>query len=44
VHIQIQSEGKGSLGRPRHMWEDDIKPDLKETCFEDMNWNQNGLG
>jgi hypothetical protein len=24
-------EGKGSLGRPTHRWEDNIKIDLKET-------------
>jgi hypothetical protein len=31
-------EGRRPLGRPRHRWEDNIKMDLKETGFEDMDW------
>jgi hypothetical protein len=31
-------EGKGPLGRPRHMWEDNIKMDLREMGWGGMNW------
>jgi hypothetical protein len=27
-----------SLGRPRHRWEDNIKMDLGEIGFGDVNW------
>ena len=30
-------EGKRPLGRPRHRWED-IKMDLQEAGFGDMDW------
>jgi hypothetical protein len=30
-------EGR-SLGRSRHRWEDNIKMDLGETGFGDVNW------
>jgi hypothetical protein len=30
-------EGEGPLGRPRCRWED-IKTDLKELCWEDVDW------
>ena len=30
-------EGKRPLGRPRHRWEDNIKMDLQELGFGDMN-------
>jgi hypothetical protein len=30
-------EGRTALGRPRHRWED-IKMDLGEIGFEDMDW------
>jgi hypothetical protein len=31
-------EGKGPLRRPRHMWEDNIKMDLREMKWVDVNW------
>jgi len=31
-------EGKGTLGRPRHRWEDNIKIDLKEVWPGGMAW------
>ena len=31
-------EGRRTLGRPRHRWEDNIKMDLKEVRCEDMDW------
>ena len=31
-------EGKGSLGRPRHRWEDNIKMDLQEMRCGGMDW------
>ena len=31
-------EGKIPLGRPRRIWEDDIKIDLKEVGFDAGNW------
>jgi len=31
-------EGKRSLGRPRHRWEDNIKMDLKEVGCGYMDW------
>jgi hypothetical protein len=31
-------EGKTSLGRPRHMWVDNIKMDLREIGWDDMDW------
>jgi len=31
-------EVESPLGRPRHRWEDDIKMDLQEVGFEDMDW------
>jgi hypothetical protein len=31
-------EGRRSLGRPRCRWEDDIKMDLGETGFGDVDW------
>jgi hypothetical protein len=32
------SERKRPLGRPRLMWEDDIKTDLQEVEWESVNW------
>ena len=29
-------QGKRSLGRPRHRWEDDIKMDIQEVKWEGM--------
>ena len=31
-------EGKRSLGRPRRRWEDNIKMDLQEVGWGNMNW------
>ena len=31
-------EGKRSLGRPRHRWEDNFKMDLKEMGCDARNW------
>jgi hypothetical protein len=31
-------EGKTSLGRPRHRWEDNIKLDLREIGIDGANW------
>jgi len=33
-----KSEGKRPLGRPRRRWEDNIKMDLQEVCWEVMDW------
>jgi hypothetical protein len=31
-------EGRRPLGRPRRKWEDNIKMDLRETGFGDVDW------
>jgi hypothetical protein len=31
-------EGRRPLGRPRHRWEDNIKLDLREVGFGDVDW------
>jgi hypothetical protein len=31
-------EGRRPLGRPRRRWEDNIKMDLREIGFEDVDW------
>jgi hypothetical protein len=31
-------EGKRPLGRPRRRWEDNIKMDLQELGYGDMDW------
>jgi hypothetical protein len=31
-------EGRRPLGRPRCRWEDNIKMDLKEVRWEDVDW------
>jgi len=31
-------EGKRPLGRPRCRWEDNIKMDLQEVGWRDMDW------
>jgi hypothetical protein len=31
-------EGRGPLGRPRRRWEDNIKMDLREIEFGDVDW------
>jgi hypothetical protein len=33
-------EGKSPLGRPRHRWEDNIKMDLREIGWEDVDLMQ----
>jgi hypothetical protein len=33
-----RSEWRRPLGRPRHRWEDNIKIDLREIVFGDMDW------
>jgi hypothetical protein len=33
-----RSEGRRPLGRPRRIWEDNIKMDLRETGFGDVDW------
>jgi hypothetical protein len=33
-----KSEGKRSLGRPRHRWEDNIKMGLREIGYEFVGW------
>jgi hypothetical protein len=33
-----RSEGRRPLGRPRHRWEDNIKMDLGEIGFGDVDW------
>ena len=33
-----QPEGRRPLGRPRCKWEDNIKMDLQEVRWEDMDW------
>jgi hypothetical protein len=31
-------EGRRPLGRPRHIWEDSMKMDLREIGFGDVDW------
>jgi hypothetical protein len=31
-------EGRRPLGRPRRRWEDNIKMDLQEVGWEDVDW------
>jgi hypothetical protein len=31
-------EGRRPLGRPRRRWEDNIKTDLREMGFGDVDW------
>jgi hypothetical protein len=31
-------EGRRPLGRPRHRWEDNIKMDLREIGFGNVDW------
>jgi hypothetical protein len=33
-------EGRRPLGRSRHRWEDNIKMDLREIGFGDVDWIQ----
>jgi hypothetical protein len=34
-----KSEGKRTLGRPRHRWESNIKMDLREIGLRGDDWN-----
>jgi hypothetical protein len=39
VHTTFRLEGlKEPLGRPRRRWEDNIKIDLREIGFRDVDW------
>jgi hypothetical protein len=33
-----EPEGRRPLGRPRRRWEDNIKMDLREVGWEDIDW------
>jgi hypothetical protein len=33
-----KAEGKRPLGRPRHMWVDHIKMDLRKVGWDGMDW------
>jgi len=33
-----KAEGKRSLGRPRRIWEDNIRMDLREIRWEGVDW------
>jgi hypothetical protein len=35
-----KAEGKRSLGRPRHRWEDGIRMDLREIGWGSVEWIQ----
>jgi hypothetical protein len=37
-HLVGKSEGKRPLGRPRHIWENNIKMDLCAIGLEGVNW------
>jgi hypothetical protein len=36
-HFDWEPEGRRPLGRPRHRWEDNIKMDLQEIGFGDVD-------
>jgi hypothetical protein len=36
--LLVRPNVKGPLRRPRHMWEDDIKMDLREIRWVGMDW------
>jgi hypothetical protein len=38
--LVVSSEHKRPLGRPRRMWEDNIKLDLRERMIDGANWIQ----
>jgi hypothetical protein len=39
LYISVgKPEGKRPLGRPRHKWEEDIRRDLRETVWENVDW------
>jgi hypothetical protein len=35
-----KAEGKRSLGRPRHRWEDGVRMDLREIVWGSVEWIQ----
>jgi hypothetical protein len=37
-YVGWKPEGKRSLGRPRHRWEDNIRMDLREILGEGVDW------
>jgi predicted small integral membrane protein len=36
--LVVRSEGRRPRGKPRHRWKDNIKMDLRETAFGDVDW------
>jgi hypothetical protein len=36
--LDTPSEGKRPLGRPRRMWKENIKMDLREIGIDGLNW------
>jgi hypothetical protein len=36
--LVMRPEGRRPLGRPKHRWEDNIKMDLREIGFGDVDW------
>jgi hypothetical protein len=36
--LVVKPEGRRPLGRPRRRWEDNIKMDLREIGFGDVDW------
>jgi hypothetical protein len=36
--LVVKPEGKRPLGRPRRRWVDNIKIDLRETGWDDVDW------
>jgi hypothetical protein len=36
--LVVRPEGKRPLGRPRRMWEDDIKMGVREVRIDGANW------
>jgi hypothetical protein len=36
--LVTKSEGKRPLGRPRRRWEDNIRMDLREIGWKDVDW------
>jgi len=40
-----RTEGNRRLGRPRHMWEDNVKMNLQEVgWYHGLDWSDSGLG
>jgi hypothetical protein len=38
IDTERRPEGRRPLGRPRRRWEDNIKIDLREIGFGDVDW------